>query len=344
NERGRFHDALWRIAKAFFSNPSGSMIVAGVTGTNGKTTTCWMLRDMFSALGEPSGYLGTLGIRYPGTERELENTTPFPIELNRLLAEIRDAHVRFLAMEVSSHALQERRSDGVEFDAGIFTNLTQDHLDYHGTMEAYEAAKRRFFEDLPSQSSKRFVAALNVDDPVGARLADGLACEKLTYGVRSGMLRGEAVSVSVDHLKVRLAWQGESLEASVGLGGHFNVMNCLSAVAGCLALGKSLAEAGAGLSAVRPVPGRFESVPNRHGIGVIVDYAHTPDALVKLLEAARAIDHQRLITVFGCGGDRDKGKRPKMARAVSERADLTVVTSDNPRTEDPQAILKDVSA
>lgn len=341
-ELDHFRDALWMLAKAFFGNPTATMQVIGVTGTNGKTTTTWMLRDMCGSLGVRSAYIGTLGFHIRGEERPLPNTTPFSIDLNRMLAEARDAGVWALAMEVSSHALKERRSDGVEFDAAVFTNLTQDHLDYHGTMEDYEASKRRLFEDLPKQTKKPFVAVLNTDDPVGAKWADGLACKRLTYGLASGELQGAPMEVTVDHVSLRLAYKGKISETIVGMGGLFNVQNCLSAAAGFVALGHDLETTAQALSKVRPVPGRFEAVANDKGIGVIVDYAHTPDALVKLLDSTKMLKHRRLITVFGCGGDRDQGKRPKMAKVVSERSDLTIVTSDNPRTEDPQAILKQV--
>lgn len=344
DESDRFREALWRLAKTFFGNPTASMQVVGVTGTNGKTTTAWMLRDMCGSLGVRTAYLGTLGFHLRGEARNLENTTPFAIDLNRMLAEARDSGVSALAMEVSSHALKERRSDGVEFDAAIFTNLTQEHLDYHGTMADYEASKRRLFEELPKQSKKAFVGALNTDDPVGALWAETLDCKMVTYGLESGELRGEALEVLIDRISLRLNFRGKSVDVDVPVGGLFNVQNCMSAAAGFIALGHDLEQAAGALSAVRAVPGRFEAVPNQHGIGVIVDYAHTPDALVKLLESARMLKHRRIITVFGCGGDRAAGKRPKMAKAVSEYSDLTVVTSDNPRTEDPATIIGQVAS
>lgn len=340
----RFQDALWRIAKAFFGNPTASMQVVGVTGTNGKTTTAWMLRDMCGSTGVRSAYLGTLGFHLRNKEIPLENTTPFSIDLNRMLAEAKAEGVWSLAMEVSSHALKERRADGVEFDAAVFTNLTQDHLDYHGTMADYEISKRRLFEELPLQNKKAFVGAINVDDPIGARWADGLSCRTLTYGLSSGELQGSPLKVEIDRIHMRFSYHGHLAEARVPLGGMFNVQNCMSAVAGFIALGHDLDTAAEAVAKVRPAPGRFEAVPNDKGIGVIVDYAHTPDALEKLLESTRMLKHKRLITVFGCGGDRDASKRPKMAKAVSENSDFTVVTSDNPRTEDPEAILSEVAA
>jgi len=339
-----FGDGLWRLAKALSGNPSGSMRVVGVTGTNGKTTTAWLIRDALAALGRPASYLGTLGLHTPTSERELGNTTPFPVELQGYLVEALEGGSFDFVMEVSSHALQEKRADGVEFDVGVFTNLTQDHLDFHGTMEEYGAAKRRLFTDLPSQSSKKFVAALNVDDPTGLAWSSQLSVPVLTYGVNAGDLRGEPLEVRVDGISLRLHYRGESAILESRLGGRYNVENLLSAAAGLLGLGHSLSETVQGLHQARPVPGRFEPVENALGIHILVDYAHTPDALAKLLDAVKESASGRIITVFGCGGDRDRTKRPLMAAAASSRSDLTVVTSDNPRTENPEAIVSEVAA
>lgn len=339
-----YADSLWRLAKVAFGNPSAAMKVIGVTGTNGKTTTAWLIRDMLLALGSKAGYLGTLGFQIPGEDRELQNTTPFAIELNELLAEARDAGVDSIAMEVSSHALAGGRVDGIEFDAAVFTNLTQDHLDFHGSMEAYEAAKVRLFSELPRQSAKDFRWAANLDDAAGRRLAARMTGPGVSFGGSDrseASLRVDALEVGIDHLLLNLRAQ-EDVTVRVPLGGAYNVENSSSAVAGMLALGYSLGEIGPALGKVRPVPGRFEPVPNDAGLGILVDYAHTPDALEKLLDAVRPLTSGRILTVFGCGGDRDRNKRPKMAKAASERSDLTIVTSDNPRTEDPQAILDEV--
>ncbi len=368
-------EAAWRLCDALYGHPTRHMKVVGITGTNGKTTTAWLVRDMLAALGMKAGYLGTLGFQIPGGERELANTTPFTVDLYNLLKEARDRRVEALAMEVSSHALAEKRADGVEFDVAVFTNLTQDHLDFHGTMEAYEAAKWRLFSDLPRQTEKRFRAAINVGDPTGARWAaqmDALtfAISKLDFEAyyEAGMmpapdiladwagaaLHGTPKRIAVDQIHLELGLSGQA-DATVraNLGGAYNAENLISACAAVYALGEvsdlmqgrsqSKLELVANLAShVRPVPGRFEPVPNEAGIGILVDYAHTPDAVEKLLDTVRPLAEGRIITVIGCGGDRDKTKRPKMARAASERSDLTVVTSDNPRTEDPRAILADV--
>ncbi|MFQ3587237.1 MAG: UDP-N-acetylmuramoyl-L-alanyl-D-glutamate--2,6-diaminopimelate ligase, partial [Fimbriimonadaceae bacterium] len=353
----QFQEAVWRLCDAFFEHPTRQMKVVGVTGTNGKTTTAWLVRDMLRALGLRSAYLGTLGFHLPDEERELANTTPFAVELYNLLAEARDRGVEALAMEVSSHALAERRVDGVEFDVAVFTNLTQDHLDYHGTMEAYEAAKRRLFEDLPRQTAKPTVAAVNVGDPVGRRWAEwidparrlrfAVVAEPGSFGLVPAELElaAEATRVSLDRIHLVLRGVGHDDVGFVApLGGRYNVENLAAAAGAVKGLGFPMDDIGEWGGRVRPVPGRFEPVPNEAGIGILVDYAHTPDALEKLLDAVRPLTAGRVITVFGCGGDRDRTKRPKMARAASERSDLVVVTSDNPRTEDPEQILDDIVA
>lgn len=339
-----YNEAIWRICDAFFNRPTREMAVIGVTGTNGKTTTASLLRDLLCTLGIRAGYLGTLGLQTPDGSRELSNTTPFAVELYNLIEEMRRSGGEALAMEVSSHALHERRCDGIEFDAAVFTNLTQDHLDYHRTMAAYAEAKHRLFADLPSQTDKRFVGVFNVDDPVGARWAVEQNGPSVTYSlVGDADLVGTALAVRVDGIHLRLECRGE-IEVEIPLGGNFNVSNCVSAAAGMIALGFNLDQLAKALPHVKPVPGRFEAVRNDRGIGIIVDYAHTPDALEKLLDSVRELHPERILTVFGCGGDRDATKRPKMAFAASQRSDLTIVTSDNPRTEDPAAIVDQVKS
>lgn len=335
-----FNRALAYIAKAFYGNPSGKMKVVGVTGTNGKTTTAWLLQHVLSGCGFRAGYLGTLGISGPGGARNLNNTTPFAIELTQLVKELADSDTNALAMEVSSHALQEHRADGVEFDAAVFTNLTQDHLDFHGDMATYERAKWRLFTEF--QEPKPFVGAVNVDDPVGARWFQSLPAGTIGFGVDGGDFRCTPIRVELERIEMDVSWKGSTVRVITGLGGDFNVRNSLAALAGAAALGIPIEQAAAALKTARPVPGRFETVPNDRGIGILVDYAHTPDALEKLLDSVRRLPHKRVITVFGCGGDRDRTKRPIMARTAGERSNLTVITSDNPRTEDPQAIVDEV--
>ncbi|CAN5566786.1 UDP-N-acetylmuramoyl-L-alanyl-D-glutamate--2,6-diaminopimelate ligase [soil metagenome] len=355
DEKATFADQIWRICDTFFDHPTRDMLVFGITGTNGKTTTAWLIRDMLQALGIKAAYLGTLGFQTPSIERELPNTTPFAVDLYSMLAEARDEGVQAIAIEVSSHALKEKRVDGLEFNVGVFTNLTQDHLDFHGTMEDYESSKWRLFDELPRQTSKKFVAAINIDDPVGQMWATKLS-NPVTYGSQShhAVLKGVPLFVGVDLIDLELGIAGqESAKGMAPLGGNYNVENLLSASAALYAASLSIEGGNANLSRMdvitslfpkaRPVPGRFEPVPNDSGIAILVDYAHTPDALEKLLDAVRPLTSGKVITVFGCGGDRDRTKRPKMAKAASERSDVTVVTSDNPRTEDPQSILDEVT-
>lgn len=341
-----FADAVWRVCDAFFDHPTRDMNLIGVTGTNGKTTTAWLIRDMIAALGEPAGYLGTLGIQIPGEDRTLNNTTPYGVELYNLLAEAREKGTRGLAIEISSHALAEHRADGLEFDAAVFTNLTQDHLDYHGTMEAYGAAKWRLFRELPRLSEKKFTAAFNLDDPTGetwvSRIGETTPVIRYSLSNKEADLYATHLKVTLDSVSCHLHFGGEEIAVKSALGGSYNASNLLSAVAGMLALGYPLAQLKDAVAKVRPVPGRFEAVPNNRGISVLVDYAHTPDALEKLLDAVRPLTKGKIITVFGCGGDRDRTKRPKMAKAASERSDYCVVTSDNPRTEDPKAIISEI--
>ena len=344
------------VAHSFYGFPTRSMRVLGVTGTNGKTTVAWLVRDMVRALGRKAAYLGTLGFEVDES-RPLANTTPFAVDLAEMMAEARDAGCELVAMEVSSHALAEGRVAGVEFDVALFTNLTQDHLDFHGSMEAYATAKRSLFTGLPRGA----VAVMNLDDPIGRDWATSL--ERPVVGYRIGGPRGaggegvraEVKSVGVDRIEMILEDGTWTSEVEVPLGGSYNVSNALAAFSGVLALHferwmgadfeaseEAFLACAEALEKVRPVPGRFETVANDKGIGAVVDYAHTPDALEKLLDAVRPLTQGAIITVFGCGGDRDRTKRPLMGRAAAERSDRVVVTSDNPRTEEPAQIAEEI--
>lgn len=343
SSRGRFYEALWRVASVVFERPSSRLKVAAITGTNGKTSTAWLMADGLSALETPSAYLGTLGLGIGPHLTELPNTTPFSVELNELLRQVADAEVRALALEVSSHALAERRSDGLEVDVALFTNFTQDHLNYHRDMEAYKAAKWRLFAEYPQFSDKEMIGVFNGDDPVGREFAERYHGRKLTYGKAPNCdLRWMGGSVGLTASRIELAFGSERAEAEAHLGGAYNQYNLTAAVAGMVAMGFGLSEAVSALPKMRPVPGRFEAVPNDSGIAAIVDYAHTPDALEKLLDGVRALTTGEVLVVFGCGGDRDRGKRPQMGRIAGEKADYVFVTSDNPRTEDPHAIITEI--
>lgn len=339
DEGQAFNFAVGRICNMFFDKPTDAMQVVGVTGTNGKTTTAWMVRNALVELGLSAAYLGTLGFQTTGEMRTLENTTPFPVELWQLLAEARDEGCDAVVMEASSHALFQRRLAGVSFDVGVFTNLTQDHLDFHGSMGSYEAAKKLLFTEYAAASTTDFVGCINIGDPVGAQWLDDLPCPVFTYGSTEAMLQTAGQEVQVDGLTLEIVG---GPAARLKFGGGYNVSNASSALCALLALGYEPAESLDALATVAPVPGRFEPIANDQGIGVLVDYAHTPDALVNLLSSVRETTTGNIITVFGCGGDRDRSKRPKMAAVVSAHSDATVVTSDNPRTEDPEAIIDEV--
>jgi len=340
-----YEDSLWRLCDTLYGHPTRDLKVIGITGTNGKTTTAWIVQQLLDSLGLPSAYIGTLGFKIGSDLRPLANTTPFVIETYNLLIDAQIAGCEALVMEVSSHALAQKRVEGFEFDAAVFTNLTQDHLDFHGSMEEYEKAKLRLFKDLPS--TKTLTKCLNLDDQTGSDWARRLSGPKIGFRTHFGLesdLVGVPTQVRVDGIEMELRFRGETSKILSQLGGSYNVENLLSAVSALLALGYPLAEISQHVPSVIPVPGRFEGITNPQGIGVIVDYAHTPDGIEKLLEAAREVTTGRLITVFGCGGDRDATKRPLMAAAAAKNSDIVFVTSDNPRTEDPESILDQVCA
>lgn len=323
--------AISHLADAFYDHPSRALDVFGVTGTNGKTTTTYLVQAIFDAAGIACGVIGTLGGRIEGRTWALENTTPLALELHRVLAEMRAAGTRAVAMEVSSHALELGRVDNVRFRAGALTNVTRDHLDFHGTEGRYIAAKRRLFDLAP-------LAVLNVDDAVGRTFADELP-SATTYAIdRVAQLRASNVTLQGDGTHFDVG----TLHVEVALPGRFNVANTLAAIGLARIAGIGDDAIVRGLAAVRAVPGRMERI-GAFGIDAIVDYAHTPDALSNVLRAARETTRGRLIVVFGCGGDRDAGKRVEMGRIAAEAADEVIVTSDNPRGEDPAAIAADVA-
>jgi UDP-N-acetylmuramoyl-L-alanyl-D-glutamate--2,6-diaminopimelate ligase len=310
--------ATGQLAAAFWGHPASSLTMVGVTGTNGKTTTTSFIASVLEASGVPTGLVGTLTGKH---------TTPEATDLQRQLAAFRDAGKQAVVMEVSSHALALDRVSGCRFDVGVFTNLGRDHLDLHGTMEAYFAAKARLFEpDLTARG------VVNTDDPYGRRLLADAAIPLEGFSV------DDLDDVDVTPVRHSYRWRG--VRYSVGVGAAFNVRNSLAAVRACTALGLSAEAIAAGLASAPPVPGRFEPVDVGQPFSVIVDYAHTPDGLDAALRAARsAAGDGRLIAVFGCGGDRDREKRPQMGAVAATLADRVVVTSDNPRSEDPQMII-----
>jgi UDP-N-acetylmuramoyl-L-alanyl-D-glutamate--2,6-diaminopimelate ligase len=310
--------AMAVVADAFFGHPTRDLTVAAVTGTNGKTTTAHLMLSILDAAGKRPGLLGNIERRVGSDSRPAVLNTPEAIDLQRLFREMLDAGNESVAMEASSHASALHRLDRTRFAVLVFTNLTQDHLDFHGSMDDYFEAKRRLFAQADA-------AAVNVGDPYGRRLADELP-DALTFGVTEGAAVGPAALERID-LKLR---------------GGFNVENALGALAAGRLLGFDDETIRHGIEALEVVPGRFEPVEAGQPFRVIVDFAHTPDSLKRVLRAARELTDGRVICVFGAGGDRDRTKRPKMGRAVAEGADVVVVTSDNPRTEDPIAIIEDI--
>ena len=311
--------AMPRAAVAFFGDPSAELEVAAVTGTNGKTTTAFLLHAILSAAGRRPGLVGNIERRVGGERRAADLNTPEAIDLQRLFREMLDAGDRSCAMEASSHASVKRRLDGTRFATLVFTNLTQDHLDFHGSMEDYFDAKRRLFWQADT-------AAVNVGDPYGRRLAEELPTAA-TFGLAPD---AEVGADALDGIDLRLR-------------GRFNAENALGAIAAARLLGIDDDAIARGIASVEGVPGRFESVDEGQPFLVLVDYAHTPDSLQNVLRAARDLTQERLVCVFGCGGDRDRAKRPVMGRIAAELADDVIVTSDNPRSEQPEAILEQIA-
>jgi UDP-N-acetylmuramoyl-L-alanyl-D-glutamate--2,6-diaminopimelate ligase len=327
--------AMAPVAARFNGDPTAELRVAGITGTNGKTTTAFLLREVLESAAIQCGLLGTVKQVVGAVEEEVERTTPEAIDLQATFHRMVEGGDRACAMEVSSHALALHRVDAVHFELALFTNLTQDHLDFHADMEDYFRSKRRLFAELGPET-----AVINVDDPYGRRLAAELEC--VTFSAESAEADFSARDVSFDAAGARFR-VGEAVVHTV-LPGHFNVANALGAFAAAVSMGVTPEEAAEGLAAASRVPGRLEAVDEGQEFAVLVDYAHTPDSLENVLSAARLFTDGRLIVVFGAGGDRDRDKRPKMGRAGAAGSDLAIVTSDNPRSEDPEAIVAEVTA
>lgn len=325
--------AMGPISAEFYGRPAERLILIGVTGTNGKTTTTYVLEEVFRAAGLTPGVIGTTGLRLGGRTVPLDRTTPEAPDLHRLLADMVQGGIQAVAMEVSSHGLDQERAAGARFACAVFTNLSQDHLDYHGTLDAYFQAKARLF--TPEVSER---AAVNNDSPEGRTLIrDDLPT--ITYGVEPGAdLMAEGIETRPDGLSFRV----DGMEVRSRLRGAFNVHNCLAALAASRQVGIDDETAVRGIAMVDGVPGRLEPVEAGQPFQVLVDYAHTPDSVENVLRAARPLTKGKLIVVLGCGGDRDRGKRPLMGEAAARLSDLTVLTSDNPRSEDPQAIIAEI--
>jgi UDP-N-acetylmuramoyl-L-alanyl-D-glutamate--2,6-diaminopimelate ligase len=345
--------AMAPIAASFNGDPTAELGVVGITGTNGKTTTAFLVRHLLESAGHRCGLLGTVQQVVGGRVEEVERTTPEAIDLQRTFDRMLSSGDEYCAMEVSSHALVLHRADAIHFAAKVFTNLSQDHLDFHADMEDYFEAKRLLFSGeggAPILELEGGISVINVDDAYGRRLADDLSCGEggdcISYSAAGAEADLSAREVGFDATSSRFTCatpEGE-IDVRIPLPGDFNVANALAALSVAHALGLDLTESAAALSSAEQVPGRFESIDEGQPFTVVVDYAHTPDSLENVLKAARRVTSGRLISVFGCGGDRDRDKRPLMGRAGAELSDVAVVTSDNPRSEDPAAIIAQIEA
>ena len=332
--------ALGRAASAFFGHPSRSLTLVGITGTNGKTTTTHLVQHILNSAGVTCGRIGTVGISYPTGEETATLTTPDAPAFHAALARMLTEGAAAVVAEVSSHALLRKRVEGCSFACTVFTNLSQDHLDYHGTMEEYFAAKRLLFTDHP----RLVEAVVNADDPWGRRLAPDLGGHVVTFGVHQGDIRVEILETDASGTMAIARYPEGSTRFRLPLVGEFNASNAAAALATAWALGLDPAKAARALENAPQTPGRLQFIPNDQGIAAFVDYAHTPDALDRVLETLRRITEGRLMVLFGCGGDRDRGKRPLMAAAAARWADVVVTTADNSRSESTSSILDAIDA
>jgi UDP-N-acetylmuramoyl-L-alanyl-D-glutamate--2,6-diaminopimelate ligase len=335
--------ALGMIADVFYGEPSNALFVIGVTGTNGKTTTTYLIESILNRAELITGVIGTISYRYGKKNIPALYTTPEAPEIHRLLRDMVDDGVTHCVMEVSSHALAQKRVDGCRFAVGIFTNLTRDHLDFHNTMENYFASKARLFESLIAADGK---AIVNIDDRWVETLARGLAIPLIKYSLEkeeADILSGKVI-FSEDGIEAELSTPIGSMKISSPLIGEYNLKNIMAAVGTGIALGLDRAVIEEGIRSMERVPGRMESISSPSGFKAIVDFAHTADALERVLKTLRGVSRGRIITVFGCGGDRDRGKRPLMGKVAVGLSDITIVTSDNPRSEDPLGVIREIES
>ncbi len=333
-----------KLSDAFYAHPSEELTIVGVTGTNGKTTTTYILESIFKSAGLSAGVIGTVDYRFEGNTIKAVNTTPEAPHISKLLRDMVDAGVTHCAMEVSSHALDQRRVDGISLEVAVFTNLTRDHLDYHRTMEEYFASKRRLFEEILGNGG---VAIINIDDGWGERLAGDLnGTTVIRYGVknRGADIRPLNLLASESGLEAGLATPAGDINISSSLLGEYNLMNIMASVGAAVALNLGKPDIKAGVRKAGRIPGRLEMVASAAGVRAFVDYAHTPDALRRALNVINMVSRRRVITVFGCGGDRDREKRPVMGGHAVRFSDVAIITSDNPRGEDPLDIIKDIES
>jgi UDP-N-acetylmuramoyl-L-alanyl-D-glutamate--2,6-diaminopimelate ligase len=336
--------ALSKLALAFYANPFKTITLIGITGTNGKTTTSYLLESMIKAACGKPGVLGTVNYRFSQKQFPAPVTTPESLDLIRFSREMVDDGATHIVMEVSSHALDQGRTQDCPFNVAVFTNLSRDHLDYHKTMDEYFAAKSRLFKELRAgKSGRQPCAVINLDDPRGKDLVAMTQAAVFTYGLgKECQVSADAIQMDRNGLKFRLRTPaGEGVVRSP-LIGDFNVYNILAAAGAGIAMDLPFEDVVQGIEALKSVPGRLERVENRRRLTLVVDYSHTPDALLKAMKSLKPYVKDRLITVFGCGGDRDRGKRYDMGRLAGEHSDVAFITSDNPRTEDPLSIVKEI--
>ncbi len=338
--------ALAQLSANYFGQPSQSLSLIGITGTNGKTTICYLLEAIFEQANFNPGVIGTIEHRFGKNKIAAKNTTPESYDLQKLLRQMVDQQINVCVMEVSSHALSLDRVQACHFNGAVFTNLTPEHLDFHQEMDEYFAAKTKLFEHSLRQSTKKNTfAAINIDDPFGQKLLVKNNYKLIKYALADqGDVWAEQINMKQDSMDLKIATPQGKFSCTVSLLGKFNVHNILAATSTAIGMGLPLEVIAKGLAQIKAVPGRFEPVLNNKGVRAFVDYAHTPDALKNVLLQARDLVDQshQLICVFGCGGDRDKSKRPLMGEIASKYADWAVITSDNPRTEDPELIIKDI--
>lgn len=337
------------VAASYYQFPSRELFMVGITGTNGKTTTTFLVKHFLDRLRGHCGLIGTIEYIIGQHRYQATRTTPDVTSNHKMLREMLIQGCQSAAMEVTSHALDQGRVENIEYDVAVFTNLTLDHLDYHSTMENYCAAKNKLFRSLKKESKKsnfpKKLAIVNADSPWTAKLIEGCPVPVMTYGLEAGAdLRAIDVKLTSAGTEFQFVYRGEKFPCVFPLIGRFNVYNCLAATAVALAQGTPLEGIIPLIASVPAVMGRLQPVPNRLGLKVYVDFAHSDDALANVLECLKELNQGRMITVFGCGGDRDRSKRPKMARVAEEFSDLSIVTSDNPRNEEPEQIAKEVAA
>lgn len=333
--------AMAKLAAAFYGRPAERLKVIGITGTNGKTTSSFLLETLLAAENKKTGVMGTINYRFDGKEIPALETTPGPLKVQEILSQMVKADCRYAVMEVSSHALDQNRVSEINFQGALFTNLTQDHLDYHGTLESYFECKSRLFTGLAGDK----FAVLNADDPWGGRLKEKVKGRVITYGIeKESDLAARQVRWERGAAHFDLLWQGEKIKVEIPLIGVHNVYNALGALGAMAGLGFDVKKAAARLKNFGGVPGRLEAVSGGQDFLVFVDFAHTPDGLQNVLASLKPYQKKKLIAVFGCGGDRDRTKRPKMGKIAAQFCDFIYVTSDNPRSEDPKRIAQEICA